>query len=205
MDIKEFKMLPVMGILRGIDSSMISPLYEAIIRSGLKTIEITMNTPGAPELIRQMAVAAQGRLFIGAGTVLSMDDLHKALDAGATFIVMPTLVRDVTEYCAKNNIPVFPGAFTPQEIYDAWRAGASMVKVFPIKFFGPSYLGEVKGPFQEIDLLACGGVSAENIKAYFSGGASAVSFGGSIFKKEWLEKEAFDRVQQAISELIQAC
>ena len=80
-----------------------------------------------------------------------------------------------------------------------------MVKVFPIKFFGPSYLGVVKGPFQDIDLLACGGVSAENIKRHFSGGATAVSFGGSIFKKEWLEKGEFDKVQQAISELIQAC
>jgi 2-dehydro-3-deoxyphosphogluconate aldolase/(4S)-4-hydroxy-2-oxoglutarate aldolase len=117
---------------------------------------------------------------------------------------MPTLVRDVTEYCSKKNIPVFPGAFTPQEIYDAWRAGATMVKVFPVKFFGPSYLGEVKGPFQNIDLLACGGVSPENIKTYFLGGASAVSFGGSVFKKEWLEKGEFDKVQQAIYELIQA-
>lgn len=205
MDIKEFKKLPVMGILRGIDSSMISPLCDAVIRSGLKTIEITMNTHGAPELIRQMAEASQERLTIGAGTVLTMDDLHMALDAGATFIVMPTLVRDVTEYCSKNNIPVFPGAFTPQEIYDAWRAGASMVKVFPVKFFGPSYLAEVKGPFQDIELLACGGVSTENIKAYFSGGASAVSFGGSILKKEWLEKGEFEKVQQAISELIQSC
>jgi len=205
MDINEFKKLPVMGILRGIDASMISPLCEAVIMSGLKTIEITMNTHGAPELIRRMADASQGRLTVGAGTVLSMDDLHRALDAGATFIVMPTLVRDVTEYCSKNNIPVFPGAFTPQEIYDAWRAGASMVKVFPIKFFGPSYLAEVKGPFQDIDLLACGGVSAKNIKAYFSGGASAVSFGGSIFKKEWLEKGEFDKVQQEIAALIQAC
>jgi len=205
MDIQEFKTLPVMGILRGIDSSMISPHCEAINRSGLKTIEITMNTPNAPELIRQMADAAHGRLTVGAGTVLSMGELHSVLDSGATFIVMPTLVRDVTEYCAKNNIPVFPGAFTPQEIYDAWCAGATMVKVFPVKFFGPSYLGEVKGPFQDIELLACGGVGAENIRSYFSGGASAVSFGGSIFKKEWLEKGDFEKVQQAISELIQAC
>ena len=142
MDIKEFKKLPVMGILRGIDSSMISPLCEAIVKSGLKTVEITMNTPDAPELIRQMADAAHGRLTVGAGTVLFMEDLHKALDAGATFIVMPTLVRDVTEYCRKNNIPVFPGAFTPQEIYDAWRAGASMVKVFPLSFSARHTLGK---------------------------------------------------------------
>lgn len=76
MDINEFKKLPVMGILRGIDASMISPLCEAVIMSGLKTIEITMNTHGAPEFIRQMADASQGRLTVGAGTVLSMEDLH---------------------------------------------------------------------------------------------------------------------------------
>jgi len=204
MNINEFRKLPVMGILRGIDASMISPLCEAIISSGLKTVEITMNTCGAPDLIRQMKDAAGGRLMIGAGTVLSMDDLHSALEAGATFIVMPTLVHDVTRYCCKNNIPVFPGALTPQEIYDAWCAGATMVKVFPVKFFGPSYLGEVKGPFQDIELLACGGVSDKNIKTCFSVGASAISFGGSIFKREWLEKGEFDKIRQAIVKLIYA-
>ncbi len=204
MDINEFKDFPVMGILRGVDSSMISPLCEAIISSGLKTIEITMNTQGAPELISQMKDAARGRLMVGAGTVLSMEDLHLALDAGATFIVMPTLVRDVTAYCCENKIPVFPGAFTPQEIYDAWCAGATMVKVFPVRFFGPAYLGEVKGPFQDIELLACGGVGEENINSYFSGGASAISFGGSIFKREWLEKGEFDKIRRAVEKLIDA-
>jgi len=193
-----------MGILRGIDPSMILPLCKAIVLSGLKTIEITMNTPGASGLIRQMQDAAKGRLMIGAGTVLSMSDLYAALDAGATFIVMPTLVRDVTEYCGKNSIPVFPGALTPQEIYDAWCAGATMVKVFPAGCFGPSYLSDVKGPFQDVELLACGGVNEKNIKPYFSRGASAVSFGGSIFKREWLLNDEFEKIRQAIEALIQA-
>ena len=158
-----------MGILRGAEVDIIDPIVETVISSGLHTIKITLNTPGAPDLIRRMVKVAQNRLTIGAGTVLTMDDLHSALDAGATFIVLPTLVHDVVGYCTENKIPVFPGAFTPQEIYNAWRAGATMVKVFPAKFFGPTYFKEIKGPFQDIKLLACGGVNLEftNFSAKF--------------------------------------
>ena len=98
-----------------------------------------MNTAAASSLIRQMVKASDGRLVVGAGTVLTMGDLYSALDAGATFIVLPVLVPDVVEYCAKNSIPVFPGALTPQEISNAWRAGATMVQVFPAGLFGPKY------------------------------------------------------------------
>lgn len=202
MDINKFKELPLLGILRGIEADMIEPLVETVVSSGLKTIEITMNTAGASDLIRQMVKAADGRLVVGAGTVLTMNDLHSALDAGATFIVLPVLVKDIVEYCAKNSIPVFPGAFTPQEIYDAWVAGATMVKVFPAGLFGPTYFTEIKGPFNDIELLACGGVSAETIEIFFSCQASAAAFGGSIFKKSWLENGDFARIKESIETLI---
>ncbi|MBL7084585.1 MAG: bifunctional 4-hydroxy-2-oxoglutarate aldolase/2-dehydro-3-deoxy-phosphogluconate aldolase [Candidatus Omnitrophica bacterium] len=202
MDVNRFKKLPILGILRGVSADIIEPLVEAVVSSGLATIEITMNTHQASELIRKMLKAAKGRLTIGAGTVLTMDDLRLALDSGATFIVLPTLVGDVVEYCAKKAIPVFPGALTPQEIYTAWQAGATMVKVFPAKFFGPEYLKEIKGPFQDIELLACGGVRPENIRAFFSSGASAVAFGGSVFKKEWLKRREFSRIGECIKALI---
>ena len=84
-----------------------------------------------------------------------MKDLKIALKSGATFIVMPVLIKDVLKYCVKNKIPVFPGALTPGEIYQAWDAGSTMVKVFPAKFFGPEYFREIKGPFNNIQLLAC--------------------------------------------------
>ena len=193
-----------MGILRGIEADIIEPLTESVISSGLQTIEITMNTPGASGLIRKMVSAAKNRIIIGAGTVLTMDDLFKALDAGATFIVLPTLVGDVVKHCAKNKIPVFPGALTPQEIYNAWNAGATMVKVFPSKFFGPAYFKEIKGPFQDVELLACGGVTPRNIKSFFSCGASAVAFGASIFKDEWLAERKFFDVAESIKALIAA-
>ena len=204
MDVEVFKKLPVMGILRGVREDAIEPLIEAIVASGLKTIEITMNTSEAEKLIRKTVKVANGRLMVGAGTVLTMNKLHQALDSGATFIVLPCLGARVVKHCAQNKIPVFPGAFSPQEIYNAWRAGATMVKVFPAKFFGPSYLKEIKGPFNDIQLLACGGIRADTIGRFFSSGASAVAFGGSIFKKEWLERGDFWRIGEHIELLLKA-
>ncbi len=203
MDINDFKKLPVLGILRGIEEDAIEPITETVVSAGLRTIEITMNTKGAPGLIRRMVRAAQNRLVIGAGTVLTMDDLNSALDSGATFIVLPTLVRDVVEHCAKNSVHVFPGALTPQEIYKAWNAGATMVKVFPAQFFGPTYFREIKGPFQDIELLACGGVKADTLRAFFANGASAVAFGGSVFQKGLISSGQFDRIGDSIRKMLE--
>lgn len=204
MDIDRFQQLPIIGILRGIRQDSIEPLTESMIKAGLKTAEITMNTAGAPDLLRMMKRCAGKDLAVGAGTVMSTNDLRSALDAGATFIVMPILVEDVLTLCVKEKIPVFPGAFTPQEIYNAWSMGATMVKVFPAKFFGPAYIKELKGPLNDIKLLACGGVDSENIGEFFASGASGVAFGGSIFKKEWLENGEFTRIEDSIKKIVAA-
>jgi 2-dehydro-3-deoxyphosphogluconate aldolase/(4S)-4-hydroxy-2-oxoglutarate aldolase len=157
-----------------------------------------MNTKHAARLIQKAKKAAKNKLVLGAGTVLDMRSLKNALDAGATFIVMPVLVRDVLAYCLKNKIPAFPGALTPQEIYTAWREGATMVKVFPAKFFGPEYFSEIKGPLDDIELMAVSGVTPHNMREYLSCGASAVAFGASVFKKEWLQKKDYRSIAAAI-------
>jgi len=203
MDVSKFKQLPLLGILRGIGSEDLGPLLETVESAGLKTIEITMNTKDAARLIRKAVTLSKNRLTIGAGTVLDIKDLKIALNAGATFIVMPVLIRDVMEYCVKNRIPVFPGALTPQEIHTAWLAGATMVKVFPSNFFGPLYFKEIKGPFNDVQLLACGGVTSKNLGAYFTYGAGAVSFGASVFKKEWLCQKDFHKIGRSIKGYIQ--
>lgn len=202
MDVRLFRQLPILGIIRCDRDIVVEELVETIVASGLRTVEIAMNSHNAPGLIRRAVASAGGRLTIGAGTVLSTQILSDALDAGATFAVMPTLVTDVVDQCARHGIPVFPGAFTPQEVYDAWNAGATMVKVFPAAMFGPPYIRELKAPFGRIDLLACGGVNAENIASFFSAGASAVAFGSSIFRKDWLAERDFAKVGIAIRELI---
>jgi 2-dehydro-3-deoxyphosphogluconate aldolase/(4S)-4-hydroxy-2-oxoglutarate aldolase len=198
MDVPEFKKQPVLGIVRGVELAQIEPLIAAVISSGLKTLEITMNTKHAARLIQKAKKAAKNKLVLGAGTVLDMRSLKNALDAGATFIVMPVLVRDVLAYCLKNKIPAFPGALTPQEIYTAWREGATMVKVFPAKFFGPEYFSEIKGPLDDIELMAVSGVTPHNMREYLSCGASAVAFGASVFKKEWLQKKDYRSIAAAI-------
>jgi 2-dehydro-3-deoxyphosphogluconate aldolase/(4S)-4-hydroxy-2-oxoglutarate aldolase len=176
----------------------LEPLFEAILPSGLETVEITMNTPGAAGLI-QNAVKRYGKsLMIGAGTVLNMEDLRNALKAGATFIVSPVLVPSVVRYCVRHKIPVFPGALTPQEIHRAWEAGATMVKVFPASCLGPSYFREIKGPFQEIELLACSGVTPENMGDYLRSGASAIAVGSSVFRRDWVAAKRFSLIRRRL-------
>jgi 2-dehydro-3-deoxyphosphogluconate aldolase/(4S)-4-hydroxy-2-oxoglutarate aldolase len=204
MDLERFRRLPLLGILRGVDAAIVPDLVECVVSAGLESIEITMNTAGAPKVIERTVAAARGRLMVGAGTVLGLGDLDQALGAGATFVVMPTLVREVVESCRRRATPVFPGALTPQEIHAAWSAGATMVKVFPAKFFGPEYFREIKGPFRDVELLACGGVNAESIASFFTAGASAAAFGASVFRPDWIAAGALKRVEGSIRQLVAA-
>jgi len=205
MDLDRFRRLPLLGILRGISADDVAPLVEAVVGAGLEAIEITMNTADAPALIRAMIGEADGRLIVGAGTVLGTRDLDAALDAGAGFVVMPVLVAEVAERCAAAAVPVFPGALTPQEIFAAWKAGAAMVKVFPASCFGPGYFKEIKGPFADVELLACGGVSSQTIAAYFAAGASAAAFGAGVFRAEWLAERRYHLIREEVEKLVLAC
>ena len=204
MDVQKFRELPLLGIVRGVAPGDIEPLVETSVASGLQAIEITMNTEGAAELIRQMSAMAGAELMVGAGTVLNTEQLHQALDAGATFVVMPTLVEPVVEHCREHGIPVFPGALTPGEIHRAWQSGATMVKLFPASCFGPSYVKEIKAPLQDMELLACGGITPENAGSYFAAGASAVAFGGSVFNHTWLKNREFNKIGSRIEAFVQS-
>jgi len=161
--LKRIRELPIIGILRGIKEDHLNGLTDTIISSGLKTVEITMNTPHAANLINKLISLSGQNLLIGAGTVLNRHDLFDALEAGAKFIVTPAITEEVIEFCYLNSVPVFPGALTPTEIHRAWQLGAAMVKVFPASLFGPGYFREIKAPFDRIELMAVGGVSGENI------------------------------------------
>lgn len=198
MELERFRRKPVLGILRGIAPAELDPVFETVIASGLEAVEITMNTQGAAGLIQKAVKRYGGRLMIGAGTVLDLKDLRTALKAGATFIVSPVLIPSVAAYCAKRKIPVFPGAFTPSEVYAAWQAGATMVKVFPAGFLGPDYFRELKGPFPAIELLACGGVTPANLPDYFRNGAGAIAVGSGVFRKDWIARKKYSLIRRKI-------
>lgn len=204
MDLDAFEKLPLLGILRGIESKHVEPLAIAVGKTGLPALEITMNTPNAKELIKEMKYYSRGKFSVGAGTVLTFRDLDAAVAAGASFIVMPSLQLEVIRICVSQKIPVFPGAFTPTEIYKAWEMGATMVKVFPSSVVGPAYFAEIKGPFDSIKLLACGGINKQTIGDFFTKGASAAAFGASIFKKEWLDTNNYEAIGAEITGLIDA-
>lgn len=204
MNLSIFEKMPLLGILRGIDESMIQNITDIAIRCGLTAIEITMNTPNATVLITKMCEYANGRIAVGAGTVLDLKDMDAALSAGASFIVQPIINKEVIGFCADNRIPIFPGAMTPTEIFTAWSYGATMVKVFPTSVLGAAYIKEIKGPLNQIKLLACGGISKTTLGEFVKNGADAVAFGGSIFNLKQMSLGDYSQVEVELKSLIEA-
>ncbi len=191
-----------MGILRGISLQQTEPFLEAAHRAGLRHVEVTLNTPDAYSIIKNASRNFAGRFTLGAGTVLSVEEARKALEAGATFLVSPTLNEEVAAFCNRKGVAYFPGAFTPTEIERAWKAGAAMVKVFPASQLGPGYFKEIKGPFAGIKMMAVGGVRAGNAHEYLKSGAQAVAVGGSVFSRERLMSGDTESVEQDLLEIL---
>jgi 2-dehydro-3-deoxyphosphogluconate aldolase / (4S)-4-hydroxy-2-oxoglutarate aldolase len=194
--------LPILGILRGIRKEDIAPITEICINSGLRYVEVTMNTENAPEIISEMKYLSGNKLVIGAGTVLNMVDFELAIKAGASFIVSPSIVEEVINACVHEKIPIFPGALTPTEIHRAWDLGADMVKLFPASLFGPGYIKELKGPFNKIKIIAVGGVNEANIHTYFECSADAAAFGASIFNLKWMREKNYQLVEDKLISLV---
>ncbi|MDD4956214.1 MAG: bifunctional 4-hydroxy-2-oxoglutarate aldolase/2-dehydro-3-deoxy-phosphogluconate aldolase [Candidatus Omnitrophica bacterium] len=201
-DLERFAAFPLMAIVRGIPEDAVEPLIETAVSSGIKTLEVTMNTGSAADMIRKIIDMSGKELMIGAGTVTSRERLETALDAGAGFIVTPVVDEGIIGECVKRGISVFPGALTPGEVFKAWSCGASMVKIFPSGLFGPGYMKELKGPFNDVRLMAVGGVRPANIAEYAACGADAVAFGSSVFKKELIDKKDFRSIGGMIKEYV---
>lgn len=179
-----FRRLPVVGILRGFSRADLAGITNSCIKGGLANLEITMNTPDACEQIQDAIELADGRMNIGAGTVIGLAALDRALAAGASFIVTPVLEESVIRRCRELDVPVFPGAFSPTEIARAWELGAAMVKVFPSEIVGPAYIKSLKAPFPQIRLMPTGGVDVQTLPDYLAAGADGFGVGSPLFNRE---------------------
>ncbi|WP_020526781.1 bifunctional 4-hydroxy-2-oxoglutarate aldolase/2-dehydro-3-deoxy-phosphogluconate aldolase [Flexithrix dorotheae] len=197
-----FEKLPIIGILRNYTRDEINNILPVYQEAGFFNIEITMNTPGAVELIRHASKNYGGVLNVGAGTVCNTKELESALKAGAQFIVSPVVDEDLIQDCVERKIPVFPGAFTPTEIYQAWTFGASMVKVFPATKLGLTYIKEVKAPLDQIKLLPTGGVNLDNFIEFLEAGSSGLGMGGQLFKKEFIQKNDWDGLKNYLQQFV---
>ncbi|WP_353719741.1 bifunctional 4-hydroxy-2-oxoglutarate aldolase/2-dehydro-3-deoxy-phosphogluconate aldolase [Dyadobacter sp. 676] len=198
-----FNKAPLVGIIRNVspeDVKRILPIYR---EAGLTTVEITMNTPGATDMIRYALENEHYGLNIGAGTVCTKDDLELALDAGAQFIVTPVLNKKVVKSCVKKGIPVFPGAYTPTEIFNAWSLGATMVKIYPATALGPDYIKDLKAPMNQLKLLPTGGVSLENMTAFLKAGANGLGIGGQLFDKKLIRDKNWDALKAHFLQFVQ--
>jgi 2-dehydro-3-deoxyphosphogluconate aldolase/(4S)-4-hydroxy-2-oxoglutarate aldolase len=179
-----YRELPVVGILRGFSDAAVRRAVGAAVRAGLRNIEITMNSAGAAGQIELLRSDLGWAMNVGAGTVVTLDDLSRALDAGAEFIVTPVVNEAVIHASVDAGVPVIPGGFSPTEIWAAWSAGASVVKLFPAHRFGPSYLHDVCGPFDDIRLMPVGGITPDNVRDYIEAGADGFGVGSTLFNRD---------------------
>ncbi len=176
--IKETKIIPV---IRTDSADKAQIIINALIKGGIDVLEVTMTIPGAIQLIAKLTVQYKNSTVIGAGTVLDKDTAQKCIEAGAKFIVSPIFNAETVFFCNQNEITVMPGTLTPTEIYNAEKAGADIVKVFPVSAMGgASYIKAVKTVFPHVEIVPTGGVKLENAVDYIKAGALAVGMGGEL-------------------------
>jgi 2-dehydro-3-deoxyphosphogluconate aldolase/(4S)-4-hydroxy-2-oxoglutarate aldolase len=177
-------------------------LADALLAGDLPCAEITFRTPAAAEALRRIA-AERPDVVVGAGTVLSTEQAARAKEAGARFIVSPGLNRRVVEWCQSHDLPIFPGVCTPTEIEAALECGLDVVKFFPAEQIGGlKYLKAVAAPFPDLSFMPTGGINAANIGDYL-GFRRVVACGGSwMAPQEWIAAGAFDRIRQAVRDVV---
>lgn len=170
----------VMAILRARSADRFGEVSRTLVDAGITCLEITLTSPGALEAIKAIRAELPDTVDIGAGTVTDVGQVRAVVEAGAGFVVSPSIDPDVVAAAREAGIPAYPGAFTPTEVLAAWRAGAAVVKLFPGSAVGPSYITALHGPFPDIVIMPTGGVSLANIGDWIRAGAAGVGLGGPL-------------------------
>ena len=179
-------------------------LAGALVAGGVRAVELTLTTPGALEGIRELGGRDdRAGCTVGAGSVLDERSARDVVAAGARFVVSPTLDEAVVRVCREANIPCMPGALTPRELLDAWRAGTPLIKLFPASLVGPGYIRDVLAPLPFLRLVPSGGVSLENAGAWIRAGAAAVSVGGALVSASLVAEAAWDRLTERAQTLVE--
>ena len=187
--IREVGIIPV---IRAASADAAVAVVEALVQAGLTVAEITMTVPNAIDAIASVEKRFGGEVLVGAGTVTDAETVRRAVDAGAEFIVSPCLVPEVIDAARRAEVAVLPGALTPTEVFEAFRLGGDMVKVFPAQSVGgAAYLRALRGPFPDIPLVPTGGVTLDNVREMFDAGAAAVGVGSELVSKDALARRDY--------------
>jgi 2-dehydro-3-deoxyphosphogluconate aldolase/(4S)-4-hydroxy-2-oxoglutarate aldolase len=180
------------------DAANASALAESLIKGGLPCAEITFRTPAAVETIRKMA--AYPELCLGAGTILTINQVKQAVDAGAGFIVSPGLNPRVVEYCTEQGIPVFPGVCTPTEIEIGMSFGLDIFKFFPAEAFGGlATLKAICAPYGKIKFIPTGGIHAGNLASYLSFDRVLACGGSWMVPRDLIRERRFTEIGMLVN------
>lgn len=155
-------------------------VLDALVDSGIRSVELTLTTPDTLSHLPRLIGRFGDVVDLGVGTVTDSDELARAIDAGAAYIVTPITDRSFVTHAQDAGVPIIPGGLTPTELFASWSAGASAVKVFPAGQVGPGYLKDLRGPFPGIQVVPSGGVDLAGAEAWLTAGAVAVSVGGPL-------------------------
>jgi 2-dehydro-3-deoxyphosphogluconate aldolase / (4S)-4-hydroxy-2-oxoglutarate aldolase len=170
----------VVAILRAENAERAEQVVDVLLDNGIRSLELTLTTKGALDVVERLASQLPDGVDLGMGTVLTPDEVDRAVDAGARFVVSPSVVPEVIDAAIGRGVASYPGALTPTEIHTAWRAGASAVKLFPGGALGPRYLKAVRAPLPDIPIVPTGAVDIDAIGAWLAAGAVAVGLGGPL-------------------------
>ena len=199
----------VIAIVRGIYNEDCLNLAKALLKGGVKLIEVTFDQKSEEErkltantislLVRQLG----DQMAFGAGTVTTVEMVRLAKDAGAQFIISPDTNEEVISETVKLNMVSVPGALTPTEMMQAHRAGADFIKVFPANQMGPAYFKTVAAPLSQIRMLAVGGVNEKTVADYIKAGAAGFGVAGCLFKPQWVKDGNWDAITRATSDFME--
>lgn len=175
---------------------------KAMYEGGARVVEITMTTPGALEAVEAISQEFRGRLLVAAGTVLDPVSAREVILHGGSLIVNPCVIPEVIDLCNRYLIPVYSGAFTATECFQAMRLGATMVKIFPGGLGGPKYMTNLKMVFPQLDLIPSGGITLENAAEFIRCGACAVSGARTFMNSELIEKNGLGWITAQVAGFI---
>ena len=201
----------VIAIIRGYAPDICLRLAEAYAQGGLGLVEVTFNQK-VPETWKDTAAAIAairtrfaGTLRVGAGTVLTAEQLSLCEQAGGEYMITPNVNIELIRDCVRRGLVAMPGALTPSEAVAAFDAGASFVKIFPAGSLGPGYVKALAAPLAHIPFLAVGGISPDNAADFIRAGCVGVGVGGNLTNREWIAAGAWDRIADAARRLVEAC
>ena len=198
----------IVAIIRGFSPDVCLRLAEAYVEGGIGLVEVTFNQR-APETWKDTVAAIRairerfaGAVRVGAGTVLTEEQLGLCIDAGGEYMITPNVNVPLIRSCVAKGLVAMPGAMTPSEAVDAWEAGASFVKIFPAGSLGPGYVKAICAPLSHIPFLAVGGVGPDNVADFMKAGCVGAGVGGNLTNKEWIASGSWGRISEAARLLV---